>query len=275
VVAEAYLWQLLRAVAETGAPAWPALVAALDPELAMMARRQPIGRLRDREDTPRDRDPRAGRLHAREFAAIKKLCAIDPPPVLQAWLRVLVRRSAIDYMRESPEFERATASRPNRWISLATLSSGAPAPDLDSIVQKRTLVLSSVRDMVARATAEFRERGDDAFTQLALEWKIGRIHVRRLATKGGVIARRRRRVGWAFPDPGRSHLRREVELTVRPRRVPRAVCGLSGDHRQRDGVAPATTTMHVGIALPGRRTSYAPGGNRSKRNVPAPSMSAV
>jgi DNA-directed RNA polymerase specialized sigma24 family protein len=43
--------------------------------------------------------------------------------VLQAWLRVIVRRSAIDYMRESPEFERATPTRPHHWISLATLSS--------------------------------------------------------------------------------------------------------------------------------------------------------
>src|SRR5262249_59457461 len=91
-------WEPLAAVAESGDTAWPALAAALDPELAQMARRQPIGRLRDREDTPREVVTRAlARLHAREFTAVKKLCAMDPPPELRAWLRVLVRRSAIDY----------------------------------------------------------------------------------------------------------------------------------------------------------------------------------
>ena len=122
-------------------------------------------------------------------------------------------------MRESPEFERATPNRPNRWVSLASLSSGVPAPDLDSLVQKRTLVLSSVKDMVERATAEFRARGDEVFTQLALEWKIARIHVRRLATKGAQFLA----VLVAVLE-GRSQqeiaaslaiTRREVELTVR------------------------------------------------------------
>lgn len=220
VVADTHLWELFRAVARGEEGAWQALMTGLDPELMMMARRQPIGRLGSREDSPREIVTRVfARLHARDHAAVRQLCAIDPPPVLQAWLRVLVRRSAIDYMRESPEFERATNARPNRWISLATLSSAAPAPSLDSIVQKRTLVLSTVRDMVERATAAFRERGDDAFTQLALEWKIGRIHVRRLATKGEQFIA----VLVAVLE-GRSQqdiaanlgiTRREVELTVR------------------------------------------------------------
>ena len=159
------------------------------------------------------------RLFARDHAAIRQLCALDPPPVLRAWLRVIVRRSAIDYMRESPEYERATANRPDRWISLASLGSGVPAPSLPSLVQKRTLVLSTVKDMVERATAGLRERGDDAFTQLALEWKIARIHVRRLATKGEQFLA----VLVAVLE-GRSQqeiaaslaiTRREVELTVR------------------------------------------------------------
>src|SRR5215831_10786819 len=150
-----------------------------------MARRQPIGRLRDREDSPREIVARVfSRLHARGHAAVHKLCSLDPPPELRAWLRVLVRRSAIDYMRESPEYERGTQSRPDRWISLATLTSGAQAPGVDSLADKRKLVVASVRDMADRAAAAVRERGDEAFTLLALEWKIPRIHVRRLATKG-------------------------------------------------------------------------------------------
>lgn len=218
--ADAELWSLFRAVARGDDGAWPALLARLEPELMVFARRQPIGRLRDRDDSPREIVARVfKRLHTRDHAAVHKLCAMDPPPELRAWLRVIVRRSAIDYMRESPEYERATAARPDRWISLATLSSAAPAPDPSSLADKRTLVLATVRDMVERAAAEFRARGDDAFTHLALEWKLPRIHVRRLVQKGAQFAQ----VLVAVLE-GRSQseiadslaiTRREVELTVR------------------------------------------------------------
>src|SRR6188768_128261 len=123
------LWERLRAVVRDGEAAWPALLVALEPELIAMARRQKVGRLRAQEDTPREIVTRVfARLHAREHQAIKRLCASEPLPELRAWLRVLVKRSAIDYMRQAPEFERATPTRPNRWISLATLTSLAPAP---------------------------------------------------------------------------------------------------------------------------------------------------
>jgi DNA-directed RNA polymerase specialized sigma24 family protein len=213
------LWKLFRAVARGDEGAWPALLAALEPELLAMAKRQPIGRLREREDSPREIVTRVfARLHHRDHAAVHKLCAFDPPPELRAWLRVLVRRSAIDYMRESPEFERATPDRPNRWISLATLSSAAVAPDPASIQQQRKLVVTTVRELVERAAAEYATRGDDAFTHLALEWQIPRIHVRRLATKGAQF-----NAVLAAVLEGRTHTeiaaslaltRREVELTV-------------------------------------------------------------
>lgn len=185
-VVDERLWELFHAVARGGdEAAWPTLLAELEPEVLAMARRQPIGRLRRSEDSPREIVTRVfARLHAREQAAIHKLCAYEPRPELRAWLRVLVRRSAIDYMRESPEFERATAARPNRWVSLASLSSGAPAPEPSSLAGKRDLVMSTVREMSARARSELDAHGDEAFTRLALEWKIARIHVRRLATRG-------------------------------------------------------------------------------------------
>jgi DNA-directed RNA polymerase specialized sigma24 family protein len=213
------LWPLFREVARDPT-AWPALLAALEPELIVLARRQPIGRLRDREDSPREIVTRVfARLHARDHAAIHKLCAVEPPPELQAWLRVLVRRSAIDYMREHTEFERATKARPDRWISLATLSSGAPARDPDSLAEKRTLVLSEVREMVARAAAEFRERGDDAFGHLALAWKIDRIQVRRLVVHGArfvaVLVAVLEGHAQAEIATRLAITRREVELTVR------------------------------------------------------------
>jgi DNA-directed RNA polymerase specialized sigma24 family protein len=213
-------WELFRAVARGDAEAWPALLAGLEPDLLAMAKRQPIGRLREGEDTPREIVTRVfARLHAKDFAAIHRLCAIVPPPELRAWLRVLVRRSAIDFMRDSPEFERATSARPHRWISLASLSSLQPAPEPTSLAGKRDLVMSMVRDMVERARTELAARGDDAFTRLALEWKIPRIHVRRLATKGeqlmavlvGVLEGRAH--GEVAERLGMT--RREVELTVR------------------------------------------------------------
>jgi DNA-directed RNA polymerase specialized sigma24 family protein len=220
-VTDERLWVLFRAVARGGdEAAWPTLLAELEPEVLAMARRQPIGRLRRSEDSPREIVTRVfARLHARDQAAIHKLCAYDPQPELRAWLRVLVRRSAIDYMRESPEFERATAVRPNRWVSLASLSSGAPAPEPSSIAGKRDLVMSMVRDMVDRARAEYSTHGDEAFTRLALEWKIARIHVRRLATRGAEFIAVLTGVfeGRAYPEIAEALAitRREVELTVR------------------------------------------------------------
>ena len=72
--------------------------------------------------------------------------------------------------------------------------------------------------MVARAQSEVVARGDDAYTQLALEWKISRIHVRRLATKGEQLL-----AVLAGTFEGRNHgeiaqqlaiTRREVQLAV-------------------------------------------------------------
>jgi hypothetical protein len=131
---------------------------------------------------------------------------------------VVVRRAAIDYMRTSPEFERATPTRPNRWISLATLSSGEPAAGADSLVEKRNQVIASLREMVERAATESAARGDDALGHLALEWGLERIHVRRLVTRGAqylavltaVLA------GHSHTDVATSlaMTRREVELTL-------------------------------------------------------------
>ncbi len=214
------LWPRFRAVAARGAEAWPALAAELEPVLVGMARHQPIGRLRDREDTPREIVTRVlARLHKREFEAIHKLCGLSPAPELRAWLRVLVKRSAIDYMRESPEYERGNARRDDRWISLATLSSRAVA-QADTLAQKRAEVLAFVRDAVARATQLESEHGrDEAIARLSLAWKIDRTHVRRLVSRadrylavlGAVLE------GLSYPEVAAQLglTTREIELTVR------------------------------------------------------------
>jgi len=215
------IWGMLRAVAERGDEAWQALLAKLEPELAQMARRQPIGRLRDHEDTPHEIVTRTiARLHANQYSAIKKVVVTEPKPPLRAWLRVLVKRSAIDFMRESPEYERATAKREHRWISLATLSSQWPTAEPDSLAEKRELITTFVKAAAERALAESTTRGDDeAISRLALEWKIARIHLRRLiaratqyvAVLAAVLA------GFSFSEIGDQlgMSRREVELTVR------------------------------------------------------------
>lgn len=215
------LWACFRAVVETGDPAWQPLLVELEPELMVMARNQPIGRLRDREDSPREIVTRVvARLHARKYAAILKLCALEPTPELRAWLRVLVRRSAIDYMREHPEFDRGNAERPPRWISLASLGSGeAVAIDPSSLAQKRAQVIAFIRESVDEAKRAFETEGDDALFRLALEWKVTRIHVRRVTTRGEQYITVLTNVleGSSYPETALKVgiSRREVELTVR------------------------------------------------------------
>jgi DNA-directed RNA polymerase specialized sigma24 family protein len=213
------LWPLFRAVATGGEPAWPPLAEALHPVLLAMAARQPIGRLRSSEDSRHEIVVRVlERLHARERSAIARLCAMEPPPNLEAWLRVIVRRSAIDFMRESPEYERARAGRDDRWVSLVTLASTPPGRGFDSIADKRAAVVGFLREAVARADREFEEHGDDAFGRLASEWTIPRIHVRRLVQRGAryLLTLDAVLAGYSYPEIATQQgvTRREVELTV-------------------------------------------------------------
>src|SRR3569832_2489203 len=126
------LWELFQAVTRDPA-AWPALMAAREPELLGIARQPPIGRLRDREDSPREIVAAVfKRFPANDHAVIHRLCAQQPRPELRAWMHVVVRRAAIDYMRANPENERAS----NRWISLATLTTTTPKTENETHDQK-------------------------------------------------------------------------------------------------------------------------------------------
>jgi len=217
---DAAIWHLLRSVGEEPT-AWHALVVAIEPSLLAFARAQPIGRLRDDDDTPREIVARVlARLHANEFSAIRKLCAQSPAPELRAWLRVLVRRSAIDFMRGSPEFQRATSTRPAHWISLATLSSsGDHAQVPDTLAQKRRAALAFIDDAVARATVSVSTHGDEAASRLAREWDINPIHTRRLIDRGARYKQVLTAIceGHTYPEIAErlGVTRREVELSVR------------------------------------------------------------
>lgn len=213
------LWPQFRAVAATGETAWKDLAAALFPAVLRLASRQPIGRLRNDKDAAHEIATRVlERLHAREFAAIHKLCSVDPPPTLEAWLRVLVRNAAIDVVRDSPEFERKTQTREAGWISLATLTS-SPGAAPDSLVEKRRAVISFIAAAVARVDAVAKDKPpDDVLGIVAAEWGIARIHVRRLLQRGArylevieaVLA------GHSYPEVAEQlgSTRREIELTV-------------------------------------------------------------
>ncbi|MGE3765491.1 MAG: hypothetical protein AB7L94_24745 [Kofleriaceae bacterium] len=213
------LWPQFRAVASDGEPAWQALAAALHPAVLRLASHQPIGRLRNDKDAAHEIATRVlERLHAREFSAIKKLCAAQNAPSLEAWLRVLVKNAAIDVVRDAPEFERKTVARDARWISLDTLAS-TPGAVPDSLVEKRRAVIAFITAAVERMEAVAREKsGDEVLAALATEWGINRIHVRRLVQRGArylavieaVLA------GYSYPEVAAQldSTRREVELTV-------------------------------------------------------------
>ncbi|HEY4057225.1 MAG TPA: hypothetical protein VGM39_11485 [Kofleriaceae bacterium] len=213
------LWPLFRAVAADGEAAWPALVVALFPPVLKLATYQPIGRLRNDKDAAHEIATRVlERLHARELAAVKKLCVATPTPRLDAWLRVLVRNSSIDVLRASPEFERANDRREARWLSIATLASTPGAPP-DSLAEKRREVISFVMAAVSRVQSVARDRElDDALALLSVEWDISRIHVRRLAQRGTrfVAVLESVLAGHTYPEVAEvlGITRREVELSV-------------------------------------------------------------
>jgi DNA-directed RNA polymerase specialized sigma24 family protein len=214
------LWQLFRTVASEGAGAWPALAAALDEVIVAMARQQPLGRLRAHDDTPREIVARVlSRLHRNNFEAIRKIAGLTPRPDVKAFLFVLVRRSAIDYLRASPEFARGNAERAHAWISLATLASNALAAP-DTLGEKRAEVLAFMTKAVAQTSEHVRDFGaDEAIATLAALWKIDRTHVRRLIQRAERYGRVLTAVfeGHTYPEIAeRLGLSpREVELTVR------------------------------------------------------------
>jgi len=195
----------LRAVANGDLAGWPAAQQALHPELVQLARRAPIGRLRDDRDAAHEVAARVlERLHAHEFRAIKRLFATETEPVVRAWIQVIVRTAAIDVMRAQPEYQRAKT----KWISLATLASNPGSPAPASLVEKQREVERFLERAIEEAEAP----------DIAERWKIDPKHVRRLATKGERYLPVLRLVlaGHSYPEVATQlgFTRREVELVV-------------------------------------------------------------
>ncbi len=209
----------LEAIAEGKTSAWSTLLEQLEPEIDRIARYQKIGRLRTDEDAIRDIVTKViARLHAGDYRAVKKLFALDEPPKVKAWMRVLVRSAAIDVMRAQPEFLRANKKNSAGWISLDTLVTVDGVKTPDSLVAKQR----EVEQFMARASLDARsaiaEHGDDAASALAELWKIAPVHARRIIKKVEVFEPVLKMVlaGFNYIEIAKelSLSRREVELTV-------------------------------------------------------------
>lgn len=173
----------IAAVARGDEGAWGRLLVALAPELEVIARGAPIGRLRGDVDAQRDVIAAViAKLHRDDHAVLKKLVAQSDPPPLQAWMRLLVRRAAIDVMRGRPEFVRG-GERGAGWLSLATLVTRDGAAPPASLAQKRREVEQFLARAAREARAALEEHGDDAAAKLASAWQIGVVHTRRLVKR--------------------------------------------------------------------------------------------
>ncbi len=207
------LWEQFHAVARDGEEAWPALAGALHAALLPIARYQSIGRLRRKEDSAHEIVTRVlERLHKNDLLAVKRLCASEPAPSLSAWLRVIVRRCAIDYMRDDPEYLRAAVGKDDTWVSLVTLTSVAHGGEMDSLIEKRASLLSFMQSAVERAASEQEAYGEAAVGRLAIEWSVPRIHVRRLIDRG---ARYLQILATVLAGSNYREVARTLELSVR------------------------------------------------------------
>jgi len=207
----------LRQVANGDEARWPAAQALIHPELVRLARRQPIGRLRDDHDSAHEVAARVlERMHANDFRALKRLFESETVPVVQAWIRVLVRSAAIDVMRQHTEYQRASPTRASGWISLVSLASSPGSPAPASLVDKQR----DLERFLARAQEEAAAVAgtDDAANVLARRWEIEPVQARRLLQKGERYVPILRLVlaGHSYPEVAEqlSLTRREIELTV-------------------------------------------------------------
>ena len=216
---------------------------ALEPALSLLARGSPVGRLKQQEDAVRDIMVRVlEKLRAGDRALVREIASMPEPPNLRAWLRVLVRRVAIDYMRTRQEYRRAYApdDQPG-WISLVSLSTGAGAAVTDSVAEKRAQVLSTLERDLADATAAFARRGEQAYGEISRSWGVPPLYVRRLLGHGDRYASVLNLLfqGYTYREIGTKLdlSRRKVELVIRhAEELLRARYRTSATNRVTDGV---------------------------------------
>ena len=208
---------LMQEVARGELDRWPELAAALDPLIEPMVRGQAIGRLRTQPDAVRDIVVRVlEKLYAKEQSIVREL-ATDRPRSLEAWMRVMVKRTAIDYMRAQPEFDRGGPDREPDWVSLVTLATGAGEGPVSSVAAKRGEVLA---ELIAAIDAAERAgaAGEGEVARLAMQWGVSQRTVTRLIKRAGrfrsVIERLFQGFSYREIAEQLALSPREVELTV-------------------------------------------------------------
>jgi DNA-directed RNA polymerase specialized sigma24 family protein len=139
--------------------AWPSLWRALEPGLLATLRRPYfLGALSQREDDCRNIVVEAmARLRADGYARLRAYAEArreKPGLVFMAWLLVVAKRVAIDYMRAHEEYHdrrrEPGASSPGAWRVLDTLVADSRSPGArPSITDEATVheVLTSARDL--------------------------------------------------------------------------------------------------------------------------------
>lgn len=210
--------RLLVAIVDGEAGAWEALQAVVHGELVRLARLQPIGRLRGDVDAAHEIALRVlDRMHARELAAIRRWAASEVRAPVRAWIRVLVRTTAIDYMRQHADYVRGSTQRAPGWVSLATWASRPGAQEPPSLLEKRRDLERFIARVLEDATRA-QASSDDPVSTLALAWKVAPIHARRVLKHGARYAPVLELVlaGYSYPEIAAKLAcsRREVELVV-------------------------------------------------------------
>lgn len=179
-MAETNPWSVLEALAASvveDAQHWPQFVAALHPRATELARVQPIGRLRNQPDDLREIALRVvAKLHRDHHRVLASYFAKPDRPSFRAWIRRVVASSALDYLRQYPEFRR-TADSGDRWVDLVSVASqcgGAnPNASIDEKRQQVLLDLQGLLDAVCPAT-------DEQLPALAARWNVSVPSLRRL-----------------------------------------------------------------------------------------------
>ena len=198
--AEEELEALVAAAASHESDAWQKLWAAIEPPLLrLIAQPHFLGRVGQREDDRRNIVVAAmARLRANGFHRLHLYLdarRANPRLRFMSWLRVVVKRVGIDYMRAQPEWVRrddSQASAPGKWVVPGTL------PPASQLVGERPPITNRG---TARELLQFAAGTLEADQLSALE----------LWTRGESFDAIARAIGWDGPHQAEKTVRAALE----------------------------------------------------------------
>jgi len=159
VVGEADILELVDATLAGDEAAWQRLWQAVEPTLlAILRQPRVLGRLAHSEDDCRNVAVAVmARLHAHQFARLAQYAAArrdNPALPFLAWLTVVTRRVAVDYLRSHEAYvdrrHERDASSPGAWRQIGTLPSDSQLPGGRPPITG----LGTAREVYAVASAE-------------------------------------------------------------------------------------------------------------------------